>query len=1585
MDIPQSRLDRAIDRAAEITWWNRQMTALTDVEGVNNAQSFVENDIIEQKGPYIEFVDAPAFHKASAAAFLDSLGYHEDIVEAMIAELFGDDRSGSLYQHQAETITAIEEDPGDNILAVPTASGKTEAFFLPILNHCISCDEEGLKALVLYPMKTLGVDQLNRFISYLDQINRRRAPDERITIGIWDSDTDTRVGTRDFEVEAGSYVRGLECPRDEGKKLKILDDFSVGTDDHQYPWLRVTRESIRRGVDILLTGPEALDHMFVSDNEETRALLGEQPGEAPVEHIVFDEAHVWSGIQGAAISLLSERLKTHYADRDPQITMVSATVDNPTELAADLTGADEADINSVEFTPRDFQVTGAPEFDRLSPCELEELVTTLTLVHEMAFDAVTLSAKFGLGNALKTLQSVGLVTESQPLEIHPDEQWAARTVEEALDATINQWMDEKDAIEPPETETIVTDDLGRGRLVEQVLESSGTQSQWFDFTIESVPEVARLAEWFSEDTTGVVEFKHYDELVDQVSATGVDEPEQVLQTVMAFGRLAGVVTEKYHTFLKSPHKVYWCRDCEEVTRDSKCPHCDATLPEMQFCRRCHQPHVEVESDDDDSYRPVGGYASGNSSAGGDCPGCGRPPRLNDVGVPTPSLLSYMLTELCRVSPSKKTLVFSDSRSTAESVGDRIIGTEYSLMAQTLYIQELIERGGRADNYTLFRNVSDRLREAYWEPLIQNDINEDATAYNFLNTLLDEIEGHAMLSNCDNLLDSALVTAAPVYDTESLEELIIGHALYKLFAGSSSSSFQKKGMRFRGLTRDKILDRLESRVEFSRSKIDSHLDDLLEAFLESGIISEMSWEQVRDIIQSSSRDEKTKDTVFEYFEAARGDTNRRGLTEQPESGVFHRTPKRDNSDLVLLPDVAFCDSCYRSYPVTRNGKALDYCSHCHSELEVYSRFEQDGDTLVASPGYATASGEWDYAIDHWAHDITAPIRDGSDPEFVSVGIHKGNIPDTLRSAIEEGFRKDDPDVNIVSATPTMELGVDIGTLDTVAQVGLPPTLTNYVQRSGRTGRKRGSSSLVVTAVRSNHPVDGHYYGNLEAFLGEFEPVRVPDPYEFDELLAGHVVTEVFAYLARNPHESNVFERMYTVDESNENLVNFVSKVSNQLDILREFMLDERHDAVTRHIEGIFGEEGLRVFEQVFEGDDPLSLDNRVDQTFAKLTGISSKGETNKAFTDNNNRLDHWLRSLGYLANYRSFGQSFPVNFKGASDGIEFESQGRLYDMFPGEENDLGAVMTLHGTDYIVDDVHGTATPLTTVAVCDNEECERPFQSYGPDVHVCPHCDADLVETKIHGVSSVECKAAKGGQKNYTTRGLQSTYVDEPTDSTAIRAAEITSLFGLDCDLTYGELEVTDFVYAFERWHSKGTEKETLRSEALIERDESSTTSAGSWRERMDDVEEEIYRPIGQQYFTQGLVMRFSEPAVRERYEQVGHESASWPQALVSLEQALEKSIAIVAECDRDDFRVKATTTGDEVIVYIVDSRQGGNGITWQVMDRLDAVEERVYEVISCQRCSSYCDECLLLARTPAYYLENDLLDRETLAAILGETS
>ena len=55
-------------------------------------------------------------------------------------------------------------------------------------------------------------------------------------------------------------------------------------------------------------------------------------------------------------------------------------------------------------------------------------------------------------------------------------------------------------------------------------------------------------------------------------------------------------------------------------------------------------------------------------------------------------------------------------------------------------------------------------------------------------------------------------------------------------------------------------------------------------------------------------------------------------------------------------------------------------------------------------------------------------------------------------------------NMLSTTPTLELGVDIGDLSSVLLYSVPPSQANYVQRLGRAGRREGNA-LGLTIVGS----------------------------------------------------------------------------------------------------------------------------------------------------------------------------------------------------------------------------------------------------------------------------------------------------------------------------------------------------------------------------------------------------------------------------------------------------------------------------------------------------------------------------------------
>lgn len=188
-------------------------------------------------------------------------------------------RNMTLYSHQCETINLLRG--GENvIITTPTASGKTLAFSLPVMESMME-DAAG-RALFLYPTKALANDQL-KFLSELERLTGIN-----VSPRVYDGDT-----------PAGR------------------------------------RPAIRDRSRIIISNLHELHHVLPWHYKWEKFFRG-------LKYIVLDEAHRYRGVLGSNVAYLLRRLRRvcrHYG-ADPRFVLSTATLANPMEFSASLVGAE---------------------------------------------------------------------------------------------------------------------------------------------------------------------------------------------------------------------------------------------------------------------------------------------------------------------------------------------------------------------------------------------------------------------------------------------------------------------------------------------------------------------------------------------------------------------------------------------------------------------------------------------------------------------------------------------------------------------------------------------------------------------------------------------------------------------------------------------------------------------------------------------------------------------------------------------------------------------------------------------------------------------------------------------------------------------------------------------------------------------------------------------------------------------------------------------------------------------------------------------------------------------------------------------
>ncbi|HAR95000.1 MAG TPA: hypothetical protein DCR97_03410, partial [Deltaproteobacteria bacterium] len=124
------------------------------------------------------------------------------------------------------------------------------------------------------------------------------------------------------------------------------------------------------------------------------------------------------------------------------------------------------------------------------------------------------------------------------------------------------------------------------------------------------------------------------------------------------------------------------------------------------------------------------------------------------------------------------------------------------------------------------------------------------------------------------------------------------------------------------------------------------------------------------------------------------------------------------------------------------------------------------------------------------------------------LHSSDVLDNVKTQEEGRFQEGRLDFLI--ATPTLEMGVDIGQLKNVLLIGVPPLPSNYAQRAGRAGRGRKDHyALIVTfcSATSNH--DQYYFDRPREMVAGYI-----SPPSFDPTNSAVITKHVHALVLRN---------------------------------------------------------------------------------------------------------------------------------------------------------------------------------------------------------------------------------------------------------------------------------------------------------------------------------------------------------------------------------------------------------------------------------------------------------------------------------------
>ncbi|WP_127716713.1 DEAD/DEAH box helicase [Halobacteriovorax sp. HLS] len=980
------------------------------------------------------------------------------------------------YLHQEKAFNRLVGDkPKSTVVATGTGSGKTKCFMLPVLDYCFrNRDKQGIKAILVYPMNALATDQakeLAKLISSNESLKNR--------------------------VTAGVFVGGKnETPN------KFMKDDELITD----------KETLRKSPpDILITNYKMLDMLMLRSKDYPIWRHNESD---TLRYLVVDELHTFDGAQGSDLACLIRRLKSRLNISRGDLCCVgtSATLGSGEESKNELIRfskeifGEDFDSDSIIGESVQSRIEFFNEVDLNNDLKIPAINEHDLLVAEDEIGFAKLHYRKWFKDELDTENKDWPLLLSKSIKSHP-------LLNDILAALNGKTLGYKELIrlleesfsytklESPQNilssflglVSLAKVDIGecRAPFLHTRVQSWMRELRRMVASVDTKPQLK-----FSDDLTGNDLKRHLPVVCcNDCGYTGWGATKEKNSSVLEPG-----LSNFYQKYFANSTQAIFIFPWEERFSNNE---------ELLPCY-LHKESLSLYDgipEDVENYVRVYPYQKLGKRKGGanflrkDCPVCNSKESLIILGARAATLTSSLISQVFSSSynTDKKLLTFSDSVQDASHRASYFEAKTYRqslLMAIQQYVdnhgadlcldeldanfsQKWIEKNG-IDNYIATFLPAD----LFWLKEYSN-FKKLVHKKDDIDTLLRIVKKRVSFEiNCEYGLKAR-----------------IGDSLEK--AGASVAYIDRSKLDdFVSKYLIKYNNELGGFRDISKDKFYAFLLIFLKKMLVSGAVEHEDW--------------------FPYIEN-KGNPYLLGRKEHTKSfGPSSKLPsfltntKIDKFNLVL--------------PTSKNGRTwcterfFQHLSTTTSAVDFYNLFIND---LVAeeilfqveinqikvwgikSSVVKVTAEVSSHKCEECGHKISLPSLDDSieltclqldcsgtygkfneqtsfykklykngQVQRVFAAEHTGLLERDARESLEKRFmnRKSLTDENLLSCTPTLEMGINIGDLSNVVLCSIPPRQANFIQRVGRAGRTTGSA--YVATIANAKPHDLFFYDEPE---------------------------------------------------------------------------------------------------------------------------------------------------------------------------------------------------------------------------------------------------------------------------------------------------------------------------------------------------------------------------------------------------------------------------------------------------------------------------------------------------------------------------